>query len=147
MIAVLEQTVHHLMRSVVRIGDEIARVLDVQDAEQGQHFVEQGAPVTIGPNQTLVNTRGERHRENTLSCPHEQADGLQGCPIMYSGLVFDSDCWCKSLTAGIFLPRLPILMPSPTRTSRPLTRKGRGNKCNTACTHSAESRSSLRALL
>src|SRR6202162_3870977 len=80
MMAFLKQAAHDLARGVVGIGDKVIRNRDGQDIEQAEHLVEQGAPVTIGPYQAFVDTRGERYGEDALSRVHEQADSLQGMP-------------------------------------------------------------------
>src|ERR1700687_4379542 len=86
MMALFEQAAHNLARGVVGIGDKVIRNRDGQDIEQAEHLVEQGAPVTIGPYQTFVDTRGERYGEDALSRVHEQADSLQGMPHDVVGL-------------------------------------------------------------
>ena len=57
--------------------------------------------------------------------------------------MFDADCRCSNLTAGILRPHLGILMPSPTRIYLPLTRSAWGNRRSTSEVHSAVSWSSL----
>jgi hypothetical protein len=39
-----------------------------------------------------MDAHGERHGKDALGRMDEQADSLHECPMMYSGLVFDSDC-------------------------------------------------------
>jgi len=53
----------------------------------------------------------------------------------------------KPFDGGIFLPLFGTLMPSPTNTSRPLTRSGSGNSRSTTCAHSADSSSSSTPVL
>ena len=47
MMAFFEQAAHHLAGGVIGIGDKVIRSRDGQDIEQAEHFVEQGASVTI----------------------------------------------------------------------------------------------------
>ena len=77
MVALFEQSVHHLACGVVGIRHEVERACDPQGLDQVQHFVEQRALVTIGPHQALVDTDGERDSEDARSRVDEQGDRLQ----------------------------------------------------------------------
>jgi len=78
MMALFEQAVYNFVRGVICIGDKIIGIPNGEDTEQSQHFVEQGAPIPIGPNQALMNAHGQRYSEDALSRRYEDADGLQG---------------------------------------------------------------------
>jgi hypothetical protein len=82
----------NLAGGIVGIGDEVKGNVDRQDIEQAEHFVERGAFVAIGLYQAFVDTGGERYGEDTLSHLYEYAASMQRNPMMYSGLVLDSDC-------------------------------------------------------
>ena len=92
MVALLEQAGDDLVGGIVGVGDEVEGLSDGGDAEECEHFVEQGAAVAIGPHQSLMDARGERHGEEAGGGLNEQAYRLQRWPMMYSGLVFAPDC-------------------------------------------------------
>ena len=100
--ALLEQAADNLAGGVVGIGDKVTRNRDGQDIEQAEHLVEQGAPVTIGPYQTFVDTCRERYGEDALSRVHEQADGLQGMPHDVFGLGVGFRLLMQQLDGGHF---------------------------------------------
>jgi hypothetical protein len=147
MVALFEQAAHHLAGGVVGIGNKVEGGLEGQDIEQAEHLVEQGALVAVGPYQTFVDARGERHAKDAVGRMYEQADSLHGMPHDVLGLGVGFRLLMQELDGGHFLAALGALMPSPTRTSRPLIRTGLGNSSSTACAHNAESRSSLMPLL
>ena len=61
--------------------------------------------------------------------------------------MLDSDSWWRSLTAGIFLPDLGALIPSPTRRSLPFTLRTAGWILRRSFTHVRVRTSRSRALL
>ena len=76
-VVVFEQADDDLAGGIVGVGDEVAGLCDGGDAEEGQHFVEQGAAVAIGPHHALVDAHGERHGEHAGGGVNQQADGLE----------------------------------------------------------------------
>jgi hypothetical protein len=78
MLVVLEQAVDDFVTGIVRIGDKVERLLDINNGEQGEHFIEQGAFVAIGPHQAFVNADGERYGKHALGGMDQQGDRLQG---------------------------------------------------------------------
>ena len=76
MIALFKQTVNNFARCIVGVRNKVKRRRDGQGFDQQQHFVEQGALVTIGPNQAFVNAYRQRYGEDTESCIDEQTDSL-----------------------------------------------------------------------
>jgi hypothetical protein len=46
--------------------------------QEGEHLVEQGAAVAIGPHHALVDADGEWHGEDAGGGLHEQAHCLEG---------------------------------------------------------------------
>ncbi len=77
-VVLFEQAGDDLARGIVGVGDEIAGFCDGDDAEQGEHLVEQGTAVAIGPHHALVDADGERHGEDADGGLHEQAHCLEG---------------------------------------------------------------------
>ena len=43
------------MGGIVGVGDEVEGLFDGGDAEECEHFVEQGAAIAIGPHQSLMD--------------------------------------------------------------------------------------------
>ena len=78
MVALFEQSAHHLACGVVGIRHEVALLWNLQGLDQVQHFVEQRALVAIGPHQAFVNLDGERDGEDARGRIDEQGHGLQG---------------------------------------------------------------------
>ena len=74
------------------IGYEVEELIDIEDIDQREHLVEQGALVAIGPNQSLVDSHGQRHGEHAVPCGHEDAQRLQGVAHDVLGLLLQSDC-------------------------------------------------------
>ena len=77
-IVLFEQAGDDLACGIVSVGDEVAGLCDSDDAEEGEHLVEQGAAVAIGPHHPLVDADGERHGEDAGGGLHQQAHGLEG---------------------------------------------------------------------
>ncbi len=77
-VVLFEQTGDDLAGGIVGVGDKVAGFCDGDDAEEGEHLVEQGAAVAIGPHHALVDADGERHGEDAGGGLHEQADCLEG---------------------------------------------------------------------
>jgi hypothetical protein len=69
MIALFEQSLHHLPRRVVGIRHKVERVRDRQGLDQAQHFIEQSALITIGPYQALYHPEAKKYlvQENRVS--------------------------------------------------------------------------------
>ena len=86
MVVLREQAGDDLVRGVVGVGDEVEGLFDGGDAEEYQHFVEQGAAVAIGPHQSLMDAHGERHGEAAGGGMNEQAYRLQRVPHDVFGL-------------------------------------------------------------
>ena len=61
-----DEAVNDLAGGVVGVGDKVKRRRDAEQAEQGQHFVEQGAAVAIGPDQTFMDACCERYGEEAV---------------------------------------------------------------------------------
>ncbi len=55
MIALLQQAVDDFVRRVVGVGDEVKGITDGDDVQEHEHFVQQGPPVTIGPDKAFMN--------------------------------------------------------------------------------------------
>jgi hypothetical protein len=80
------QTDDDLVGSIVGVSDEVEGLFDGGDAEECEHFVEQGAAVAIGPHHSLVDAHGERHGEEAGGGLNEQAYRLQRVPHDVFGL-------------------------------------------------------------
>jgi hypothetical protein len=79
-VVVVEQSGDDLVGGIVRVGDEVEGLFDAGDAEECEHFVEQGAAVAIGPHQSFMDARGERHGEHAGGGLNQQAHSLQRVP-------------------------------------------------------------------
>jgi hypothetical protein len=77
-VALFEQAGDDFVRGIVGVGDEVEGFCDGDDAEEGEHFVEQGAPVAIGPDQPLVDADGERNGEDAVCGMNKRAHRLEG---------------------------------------------------------------------
>ena len=105
-IVLIEQAVDDFARRVVRIGHEVERILDCDDAQQGKHLVEQGTPIAIGPHQPLVDAHGQRYREDTLSGLYQHADSLERVTHDVFGLGVRIRVLMQQLHAGHLLAAL-----------------------------------------
>ena len=85
-VVLLEQAGDDLVGGIVGVGDEVEGLFDGGDAEECEHFVEQGAAVAIGPHHSLVDAHGERHGEEAGGGLNEQAHRLQRVPHDVFGL-------------------------------------------------------------
>jgi hypothetical protein len=141
MMALLEQAADNLAGGVVGIGDKVTRNRDGQDIEQAEHLVEQGAPVTIGPYQTFVDTWRERYAEDALSRMQEQADGLQGMPHDVFGLGVGFRLLMQQLDGGNFPAPFGDLDAIADQDQPALTRTGLENNRIASCVQKAASRS------
>jgi hypothetical protein len=106
MVALFEQAAHHLAGGVVGIGNKVEGGLEGQDIEQAEHLVEQGALVAVGPYQTFVDARGERHAKDAVGRMYEQADSLHGMPHDVLGLGVGFRLLMQELDGGHFLAAL-----------------------------------------
>jgi hypothetical protein len=52
-------------------------LIDTGDADEGDHLVEQGPAVAVGPYHTLMDARGKRHSEDGRGGLNEQTYSLQ----------------------------------------------------------------------
>ncbi len=77
MVVLLEQPGDDVMGGVVGVGDKVEGLFGGGDAEECEHFVEQGAAIAIGPHQSLMDAHGERHGEEAGGRRNEQAHRLQ----------------------------------------------------------------------
>jgi hypothetical protein len=73
----LEQAVDDLARGIVAVGDKVDEFGDGDDAEQGEHLVEQGTPIPVGPHEPLVNARGQGDGRDAGGSLDQQAHRLQ----------------------------------------------------------------------
>ena len=77
-VVLVEQAGDDLARGIVGVGDEVEGFCDGDDPEECEHLVEQGAPITIGPHQPLVDAHSERNGEDAGSGLNEHAHCLEG---------------------------------------------------------------------
>jgi hypothetical protein len=104
-----DAAVNDLAGGVVGVGDKVKRRRDADETEQGEHLVEQGAAVAIGPDQTFMDARGESHGEEAVRGVDEQADGLQGMPHNVFGLGVGVRLLMQQLDGRHFLAALRTL--------------------------------------
>ena len=72
-----EEAGDDLVCGIVCVCDEVEGLTDGGDAEESEHLVEQGAAVTIGPDDAFVDARGERNGEDGGGGLDQQTDRLQ----------------------------------------------------------------------
>jgi len=109
MMALGDQAVNDLAGGVIGIGDKVKRRRDADETEQGEHFVEQGAAVAVGPHQTFMDACCERHGEEAVRCADEHADRLQGMPHDVFGLGVGVRLLMQQLDGRHFLAALGTL--------------------------------------
>ena len=85
-VVLFEQADDDLVGGIVGVSDEVEGLFDGGDAEECEHFVEQGSAVAIGPHHSLVDADGERHGEEAGGGLNEQAYRLQRVPHDVFGL-------------------------------------------------------------
>ncbi len=78
MIVLLQQANDDFLTGIIRVRNKIERLLDFDNLEQGEHFIEQGAFVAIRPHQAFVNARCKRYGNHTLGGLDQHRDCLQG---------------------------------------------------------------------
>lgn len=76
-VVLLEQAGDDLLRAIVGVGDEVEGLIDIGDADEGDHLVEQGPAVAVGPYHALMDARGKRHSEDGRGGLNEQTYSLQ----------------------------------------------------------------------
>src|SRR3981081_3552158 len=91
-VVLFERAGDDLARGIVGVGDEVAGFCDGDDAEQGEHLVAQGAAVAIGPHHALVDAEASGTAKTLAVACTSRLTAWRECPMMYSGLVFDSEC-------------------------------------------------------
>src|ERR1700757_4960920 len=106
MVVLPEQAGDDLVWGIVGIGDEVAGFGDGDDAEESEHLVEQGSPVTIGPYQPLVDADGERYGEEAGGGVHEDGYGLERVSHDIFGLGVGLGLLMQELDRGHFATAL-----------------------------------------
>ena len=91
-VVLFEQAGDNLARGIVGVGDERAGLCDGDDAEQREHLVEQGAAVAVGPRHPSWMRMASGTAKTLAAACTSRLTAWRECPMMYSGLVFDSDC-------------------------------------------------------
>ena len=105
MVASFDQAVCHLAAGIERVGDKVEGLLHLRGTKQMDHLVEQGAPITVAPDEPLMDVAGQGDRKDAAGRVHEDAHRLQGVAHDLFGLVGVRDLM-QELDAGHLLAPL-----------------------------------------
>jgi hypothetical protein len=84
-IALFQEAANDFSRGIVGGEGKIDRFTHAQRIDQHNHLIQQRALISIGKDDPLVNTTGQRHSEDEAAFINIER-ARQECPKMYSGL-------------------------------------------------------------